>query len=44
MPQPQNATLRKIMLYWGLAVSKQSPNQAEAWNLINYLYAKRHLY
>ena len=38
MPQPQNATLRKdYASYWGLAVSKQSPNQAEAWNLINYL-------
>ena len=38
MLQPQNATLRKDYAnYWGLAVSKQSPNKAEAWNLINYL-------
>ena len=38
MPQPKNATLIKnYASYWGLAVSKQSPNKTEAWNLINYL-------
>ena len=35
MPQPQKATLRKdFSNYWGLAVSKQSRNQTEAWSLI----------